>query len=467
MLTIAAATVPLFWLRSGLNTPTVALLYVLAVGASTAWLGLISGLGAALLAFFLLNYLFIPPYYTLRILQPEGVIDLLVFLVVAVVISQLLGRAQSGMSRAQQHEQETLRLYELSTALIGQTGFEGIARTIARCAAIAFAATAVQVRLEDERKAVVADVLEAEGGRELAEPPRFTQEIRSGRGGLGAIRLWRPPARLSESEERLLRAFASEAALALERAQLAQSETRARILEQSDALKSALLSSVSHELRSPLATILASVTSLASPEIDWDAEARLELLATIEEEVDALNFLVGNLLDMSRIESGSLAPQRRSNSLGEIISAALSRMKRRLNGHRMSVEIPEDLPPADVDYFQIEQVFANLASNSAKYSPPGTTVRIAASIQDDRWLLVRVENQGQPVPEDHLDRIFDKFHRIYPDERITGTGLGLSICKGIVEAHGGKIWASNLPQGVAFLFTLPRAASLPEEAEAP
>jgi two-component system sensor histidine kinase KdpD len=323
------------------------------------------------------------------------------------------------------------------------------------------------VLLEDERKAVVADVLEPDGRQEPAEPPRFTQEIRSGRGGFGAIRLWRSLARLSESEGRLLRAFASEAALALERAQLAQSETRARILEQSDALKSALLSSVSHELRSPLATILASVTSLASPEIDWDAEARLELLATIEEEADALNFLVGNLLDMSRIESGSLAPQRSSNSLEEIVLAALSRMRTRLSARRVSVEIPADLPPADVDYYQIEQVFANLASNSAKYSPPGTTIRITAGVQDDQWLLVRVENQGQPIAEDHLDRIFDKFHRIYPDERITGTGLGLSICKGIVEAHGGKIWASNLPQGVAFLFTLPRAAPLPEETEVP
>jgi two-component system sensor histidine kinase KdpD len=466
MLMIAATTALLFWLRFGLNTPTVALLYVLAVGASTAWLGLIPGLGAALLAFFLFNFLFIPPYYTLRILQPEAVIDLLVFLVVALVISQLLGRAQSGMSRAQEHEQETLRLYELSTALIGQSESGGIARTIAQCAARAFAASVVQVTLSDEGGALLAEAIEPEGREKPADPPRFTQEIQSGRGGSGQIRLWTAEARLSASGERLLGAFASEAALALERVQLAQSETRARVLEQSDALKSALLSSVSHELRSPLSAILASVTSLASPEIERDADARQDLLATIEEEADALNFLVGNLLDMSRIESGSLTPQRSSNSLGEIAAAALSRMKRNLRGRAVAVEIPRDLPPADVDYFQIEQVFANLVSNSVKYSPSGSAIRIAAGVEDDRWLLVRVENQGQPVAEDHLDSIFEKFHRIYPDERITGTGLGLSICKGIVEAHGGRIWVSNLAHGVAFLFTLPRAASLPEHAEA-
>jgi len=114
-----------------------------------------------------------------------------------------------------------------------------------------------------------------------------------------------------------------------------------------------------------------------------------------------------------------------------------------------------------VDYAEIEHVFANLLSNSAKNSPPGTTIRIGASVQGEGWILVRLENQGQPIAEDHLNRIFEKFHRIYPDDRITGTGLGLSICKGIVEAHGGRIWASNVEGGVAFFFTLPRAPAPP------
>jgi two-component system sensor histidine kinase KdpD len=166
---------------------------------------------------------------------------------------------------------------------------------------------------------------------------------------------------------------------------------------------------------------------------------------------------------MSRIEAGSLAPQRRSNSLAEIVGAALARMRGSLRGHQVAMQVSEDLPSVEVDYVQIEQVFANLLSNSVKYSPPGTTIRVEAGVQDDGWILVRLQNQGQPIAEDHLDRIFEKFHRIYPDESITGTGLGLSICKGIIEAHGGRIWADNLEGGVGFFFTLPRAPAPSEQ----
>jgi len=461
ILTIALSTALLHGTRAWLNTSTVALLYVLAVGASTAWWGLAPGLGAAIVAFLLFNYLFIPPYFTLRVLHPQGAIDLVVLLVVAIVISQLLGRAQSAVARAQSHEKETQRLYELSTALIGQTEYGGIARTIARGAREAFGASAARLTFPGEGDTPLAVAEEPSGGGVIAGAPTVRQEILGSRGRMGEIVLWRSAGDLSASEGRLLRAIAAEAALALERAHLAQSETRARVLEQSDALKSALLSSVSHELRTPLATILASATSLASPEIEWGADDRRELLATIEEESEQLNFLVGNLLDMSRIEAGSLAPQRRSNSLAEIVGAALARMRGSLRGHQVAMQVSEDLPSVEVDYVQIEQVFANLLSNSVKYSPPGTTIRVEAGVQEDGWILVRLQNQGQPIAEDHLDRIFEKFHRIYPDESITGTGLGLSICKGIIEAHGGRIWADNLEGGVGFFFTLPRAPAPP------
>jgi two-component system sensor histidine kinase KdpD len=466
MLTIALTTALLYALRAGLNNSTVVLLFVLAVGAVTAWWGLIPGLAAALAAFLLFNYLFIPPYFTLRVLHPQGVIDLIVLLVVAVVISQLLGRAQSAVARARAHEKETQQLYELSTQLLGQTEYAGIARTITRAAREAFSASAARLTFGGEAGASLAVVEETGGAPTPAGGATVRQEIRGTRGRAGEIELWRASRNLSAGEGRLLSAFAAEAALALERAHLARAETRARVLEQSDALKSALLSSVSHELRTPLATILASATSLASPDIEWDGEARKELLATIEEESESLNFLVGNLLDMSRIEAGSLAPQRRSNSLAEIVATALVRMRRSLGRHRVIAQVSEDLPSVQVDYMQIEQVVANLLSNSAKYSPAGTTIRVEAGVEDDERILVRVENQGQPVAQDHLDRIFEKFHRVYPDESITGTGLGLSICKGIVEAHGGQIWASNVEGGVAFCFTLPRAPAPPAMAAA-
>jgi two-component system sensor histidine kinase KdpD len=155
---------------------------------------------------------------------------------------------------------------------------------------------------------------------------------------------------------------------------------------------------------------------------------------------------------MSRIEAGALQLQRNWNSLREILSGVVKRLD--LKDHHIEADFPEDLALVPVDYVLMEQVFANLLSNSM-YSPPGTTVRVRSRSADEDTLLVEVANAGPPVPAEHLERIFDKFHRVTAEGRITGTGLGLSICKGIIEAHGGRIWAENLPDGLVFKFTLP------------
>ena len=227
------------------------------------------------------------------------------------------------------------------------------------------------------------------------------------------------------------------------------------MLEDSDRFKSSLLSSVSHELRTPLATIKAAVTSLRSETVEWDSEGRKDLLAAVEEETDHLNQLVGNLLNMSRIEAGALKPERNWNSLADILSSALDRMKTQIENHQIEIDVSSDLPLLPIDYFQIEQVFINLLSNSIKYSPEGTTIRIQSFQTDGNLLQTRVSNQGPQVPHEDLERIFDKFHRVTAADKVTGAGLGLSICKGIVEAHGGRIWAENLERGFAFNFTLP------------
>ena len=164
--------------------------------------------------------------------------------------------------------------------------------------------------------------------------------------------------------------------------------------------------------------------------------------------------LVGNLLDMSRIELGVLKPKREWNILSEIIGSVLARMKHLAEEHQIEVQVPENLPLVPVDYVQIEQVFTNLVSNSLKYAPANTTVRIRAQVEGGT-VHAQVSNQGPQVPPEDLERIFDKFYRITAADRVTGTGLGLSICKGIIEAHGGRIWAENLPDGLAFNFTLP------------
>ena len=285
-------------------------------------------------------------------------------------------------------------------------------------------------------------------------PPELTIPIEAARGTLGEIRLWRAKPAISPSEKRLFQTFASQGALAFERAWLAQAESRARVLEESDQLKSAILSSVSHELRTPLSTIKAAASSLRRKEVGWDSPASVELIAAIDDEADHLNILVGNLLDMSRIESGALKPKREWNILLEIIEGVLARMKHLAVEHQVRMDVPETLPMVPVDYVQMEQVFTNLISNSFKYAPAGTEVRIGARAEKDR-MHVQVRNQGPQVPPEHLERIFDKFYRITAADRVTGTGLGLSICKGIIEAHGGRIWAENVPDGLAFNFTLP------------
>jgi two-component system sensor histidine kinase KdpD len=192
--------------------------------------------------------------------------------------------------------------------------------------------------------------------------------------------------------------------------------------------------------------------------VEWDTEARADLLAVVEEETDHLNLLVGNLLNMSRIEAGALKPQRSWNSLADVVSSALERTRQQIEKHVVDIDVSPELPLVPIDYFQIEQVFINLISNSAKYSAAVTHIGIHAQRTSGDVLQVRVSNQGPPVPDEHLERIFDKFYRVTEADRVTGAGLGLSICKGIVEAHGGKIWAENLRDGFAFSFTLPLSA---------
>jgi two-component system sensor histidine kinase KdpD len=449
---IASITAILFVLRDVLDTTLIALLYLIPLGIITALWGLGPGITSAVITFFTFNYFFIKPYYTFTVHQPADVVILVVFLIVAVVISQLVGRAQAGLAAATAREREATQLYELSTALTGLHDDHAIAQILAK-----------QVHAVAEGEYVELNVA---GTRSFAfhfpktDPPTrpadLTVPIESARGLLGEILLWRSAPAISAGERRLLQTFASQGALAFERAWLAQAESRAQVLEESDRLKSAILSSVSHELRTPLSTIKAAASSLRGREVNWDSPARAELIAAIDDEADHLNLLVGNLLDMSRIESGALKPKREWNILSEIVGSVLARMKYLAEGHQIKVDVPESLPLLPVDYVQMEQVFTNLVSNSLKYAPAKTLVCIRAWVKGE-LIHVQVSNQGPQIPSEDLERIFDKFYRIAAADRVTGTGLGLSICKGIVEAHGGRIWAENMPDGLAFNFTLPIA----------
>ena len=455
LLSVALTTGILVIFRHELNFTSVAMLFFLPVGLSTALWGLLPGILSALTAFLALNYFFITPYYSLRVHQSQDLLVLVIFLVVAVVINQLVARSQINMEKATAREHETAWLFELSSSLAKIDDESLVLRNLAEKILVVFQATSVRVSMEGYLDVKATSIQLPTQDKLLFGQSSVILPIQSARGILGEIVIWKDGHALSGAQERLLHAFANQAGLALERVRLSKSEQRARILEESDRLKSALLSSVSHELRTPLATIKASVTSLLSRDLELGEETRQDLLSAIEEETDHLNYLVGNLLDMSRIEAGAIQPQRKWNVLADIVHSAVDRMHSMTYHHPVLNEVSDELPLVPVDFIQIEHVFMNLISNGIKYAPEGTPIHIQANLHDHAILQIQVSNQGPPVPEADLGRIFEKFYRITAADRVTGTGLGLSICKGFVEAHGWRIWAENLPDGFAFYFTLP------------
>lgn len=453
ILSIILVTLVLQTLKLELANQVTALIYLLPVMLSTVVWGLGPGILAAFLAFLTFNYYYIQPFHTFEVHATQDLILLIIFLIVTVVLAQLIGQARQGERLARSREWEATRMYELISALARLQDTQEIAQSLADHTRETFNGAHVEIHTPDKADdpSVTAVTSEQFAYESL---PFIKRSLATSRGHEGEMRLWLANRELTKEEGRLLEAFTSQGALSIERVRLAKGEKRSRLLEESDKLKSSLLSSVSHELRTPLAAIKASVSSLRSQTIDWSTPERNELLATIEEETDHLNQLVGDLLNMSRIESGVVKPYRTWNSINEIARGVVRKMRSQMQNHQLSMNIPDDLPLVPTDYVMMEQVFANLLSNSIKYAPPNTLIRIDAAV-DGEALHTRVTNQSPPVPEEHLDQIFKKFHRITEADKIMGTGLGLSICKGLVEAHGGRIWAANEPDGFVFHFTLP------------
>lgn len=427
----------------------VVMIYLIPVGISAVRWGMLPGFLAAFSSFLLINYFFTEPRLTFKIEQVEEIVALLAFLVLTITLSRLVSRMKEGLSQAKARENELSRLYELSASLLHLTHAEAIINTLAQHTRDALNADQVEILSEKPDNFLIRT--REVNTAHVAQPE--TIPMQGERTIIGEIRIWRTQP-LSETEIRLIKAFASQGALAIERARLSTAEARAIILEESDKMKAALLSSVSHELRTPLATIKAAVSSLNSKAVSWNSEARRDLLLAIEEETDRLNQLVGNLLNMSRIEAGALRLQCHWYPLNEIAANAIQKARLASHTHRISMDIPENLPLLFIDEVLMEQVFVNLIDNSRKYSPPGTTIRVTANAQEDH-MLVLVSNEGPAVPEEDLKRIFEKFHRVTSSDKTLGTGLGLSICKGIIDAHHGRIWAKNLENGFAILFMLP------------
>ncbi|MFL5587050.1 MAG: ATP-binding protein, partial [Ktedonobacteraceae bacterium] len=253
--------------------------------------------------------------------------------------------------------------------------------------------------------------------------------------------------------------FLDQAASVIERARLRRESLQIELLKRTDALRAALLSSVSHDLRTPLSSIKAAASSLLQEDVQWDEEARRSFALAIEHEADRLNRLVGNLLDMSRIEGGALKPEKEWYPVDELIHDVLDHMQPVLQGRTVQTHLPDDLPPVELDYLQMDQVLTNLIENAVRYTPPESPIEVSAQI-DGEQMVISISDRGPGIPQADKERIFDKFYRVLGTQRnaatIPGSGLGLAVSKGLVEAHGGHIWVEDRPGGGSiFRFTLP------------
>lgn len=449
----ALAAVILTLMRSAFSNSVVALLFLIPVVISVSLFGRAAGITTSILSFIIFNYFFISPYYTLRVNHAQDLLVLFVFLVVALVIGSLIAQSQQNLKRVQAREQQARQLYELSEELAGKVEVREIAEVLAQKLTGLFPDKIVEVETREDEK------LNSYYLPETGTPQREEYQMRiftleTANRDHGNIRIWFKGEKLNLEEERLIQTVARQGSLALDRSILTARQTQARVIDESDRLKTAILSSVSHELRTPLASIQAAATGLFDPNVNLGEDAREELQSLLLEETETMAQLVGNLLNMSRLEAGALKLQRQWNSMAEIVDTGLRRLHRMSGDHPIRVNVPDDLPLISVDAVLLEQVIINLVRNSIRHTPAQTEISILAEKSGD-VMRVTVSNQGPNILSDMLEHVFEKFYPIKGRESSQGTGLGLSICRGIVEAHGGRIWAENLPVGVAFHFELP------------
>lgn len=454
---VALLTALLLAVQTELQQSTASLLYILVVLISSTSFGLGPGMVTSVLAFLAFNFFIVYPYRSFGVTSVEDSLRLVTFLGVAVLASSLAGRARAQAVAAAQRAAELAALYSLSQTISAEVALERILPVIAQTTTRLLRLPACQILL------YAADGALVEYARAGTAPAQSGQEdivLRVEQRPLGILRVTRRTAAeaLTPVEQELLQTIANQVVLVLERARLADEAGRARSLAESDRLKSTLLSSVSHDLRTPLAVIKGAVTNLLDDDVGWSPAARRDLLTTIDEETDRLNRLVSDLLEMSRIEAGALQQTRTWQDLSELILHVITRLQPRLAHHRIDVDLPDDLPPAPINYSQIDHVLTNLLENASQYAPAETAISVRASMADDQ-VRVDVTDEGPGIPEGMHTRIFEKFVRTAaPERRAEGSGLGLAICKGLVEAHGGRIWVEDRAGGGArFVFTLPLA----------
>lgn len=462
VLGVAVATALIGWLRGHADIPNLSMLYLLVV------LGLASAFGrgpavlAAGLAFLAFNFFFVDPVYTFHVANPQEVLALGVLLLTAVVTGQLAAALRARAREAEAREHEVAALYELSQLLGGEGPLDQRLALAGRRLAALLGAAGCEVLLPDGDSRLTVRAAHGVSGErgDVLSLPLLVGERR-----LGEVRLVGCVRQRSEGQREMprLQAAASLLAQAVERDRLTREATDAEVLRRADQTKSALLSSVSHDLRTPLASIKASATSLLKEEVDWGQAARRELLLAIDEEADRLTRFVSRLLDLSRVEAGAAQPLRDWHAVEEILHGVAERLDSR--GARVHLDLPDDMPLANVDYVMVQQIVTNLVENALKYSPLEAAVEVRAGALDGQ-LVIDVADRGAGVPPAERERIFEKFYRAR--ERATqvpGTGIGLAVARGLAQAHGGELSYAPRPGGGSiFRVRLPLETGVREHA---
>jgi two-component system sensor histidine kinase KdpD len=445
-----AAVTLLALLPVEISTGSAALAYVLAVVVSAAMGGRRAGLVASVVSFFPLNYFFTHPKGTLAVGKTVDLVALGVYLLVSSLVGTLLSTVISHRSRAERREQEALLLHSLATRLLSGERIELVLEAFARAVMEHFDLASCEITTEVTKRIVVGRKTDGAESPNV-ETVHMTADGR--RVGSISVTLADPNARLGPGEREVFQTFAGQMGLALARIALASEAQAARLAAEANKVRAALFSSVTHDLRTPLASITASVTSLLDPDVTFSPQDRRELLETIHQEAVRLNRLVTNFLEISRHQVGGLAITS-PGAIDEVIDSVLARMQRALSHHQVRLIIGEGLPDLPMDMVQIDQLLTNLLENAIKFSPRGSEIRLSAS----RWqntIRVRVTDQGLGVPPEQREQVFEPFVGDRQGNG-AGAGLGLSIAKAIVSSHGGKIWLEGSPGGgTAVTFDLP------------
>jgi len=472
------------------------MIYLLGIMAVAMRLGRGPAVVASVLSVAAFDFFFVPPTLAMHVTDTQYLLTFAGMLLVALVISTMASRLRQQADAAREREHRTAVLYRLSRELSSLRATPELLRAALRRVADVFGGRGV-ILLPDAagRLSVAAgeeSVLGEAGHDQGVSQWTFDHAQPAGAGtptlpAAGALFLPLlgasqavgvlgivpddPAHVLTRDRFRLAETFASQVALSLERAQLAEQAERTHVLVESERTRSLLLSSVSHDLRTPLSVITGATSSLLADGAPLPAPVRRELVETIAEEAQRLNRLVGNLLDMTRLESGAMPVRREWHSLEEVVGSALGRLESRMQGRDVAVRLAPGLPLVQLDDVLIGQVLFNLVENALKYTPPGSPIEIGAALVDGT-LRIEVADRGPGLPPGQEESVFEKFYRGRREGDPSGVGLGLSICRGIVEAHGGAISAANRDDGgVRFLVLLPQperppAVTLEEESGA-